>query len=449
MMLWFSIVVGCQAEMYLKGRSVPLRRSRRRSPWAIILLLLLIIAALLMLGLQMQGRLPVRDPFLPTATPTRSPVSWAEEAKTQFSFGKFDRAIEAYRQALVVDQRNVGYWVGLARVQIFAGRYADAIESAESALVSAPDSARARAVYAWALWYEDRVDEAQAAAVQAIAIDANYAPARAYYSFILNSTFNLDQGFGEAQKALELDPTLIESHLALGFSNEVVGNYDGAIDRYQDALAINPNIIETYRKIAFNYRAKAQRASTKLESDTLMEQALIYFGKALSLDPNNVLPYLDLSRTNIQIDRLGVAQQYLNQALDLEPDNPLIHGRLGLLYFKRRNYESAEPSLRLAIEGGPYEYTVGLTQTLRVNVAPLPLADGSTLEFYYTYGNLLAFLGRCAPDEAPLYLQKALDYEPDNETVIASYEESVNGICRRVLAGEQPSGGAGTPTPTP
>jgi hypothetical protein len=48
-----------------------------------------------------------------------------------------------------------------------------------------------------------------------------------------------------------------------------------------------------------------------------------------------------------------------------------------------------------------------------------------------------------------LYLQKALDYEPDNETVIASYEESVNGICRRVLAGEQPSGGAGTPTPTP
>lgn len=435
--------------MHLKGRSVPLRRSRRRSPWAIIVLLLLIISALLMLGLQMQGRLPVSDPFLPTATPTRSPVSWAEEAKTQFSFGEFVPAIEAYRQALAVDQKNVDYWVGLSRVEIFAGRYAEAVESAESALVAAPESAKAKAVYSWALWYNDRTDEAQAAAVQAIAIDANYAPAHAYYSFVLNSTFNLDQGFAEAQKALELDPALIEAHLALGFSNEVVGNYDGAIERYKDALAINPNIVETYRKIAFNYRAKAARATTDAEAKAEIENALVYFNKALSLDPSNVLPYLDLSRTNIQIDRLGVAQQYLEQALDLEPQNPIIHGRLGLLFFKRKNYESAEPALKLAIDGGVYSYTVGLTQTLTVNVAPLPLADGSTLEFYYTYGNLLAFLGQCEPNEAPFYLQRALEYEPDNETVLASYEESVNGICRRTLTGETPPEGAGTPTGTP
>ena len=435
--------------MYLKGRSVPLGRSRRRSPWAIIALLLLIIAALLMLGLQMQGRLPVSDPFAPTATPTRSPVSWAEEAKTQFSFGEFDKASEAYRQALAVDQKNVDYWVGLARVLIFAGQYEQALDAAESALVAAPDSAKAKAVYSWALWYEDRVDEAQAAAVQAIAIDANYAPAHAYYSFVLNDTFNTEQGFAEAQRALDLDSTLIESHLALGYSNEVVGNYDGAIQRYSDALAINPNIIQTYRQIAFNYRAKAQRATTKQEAEALMEQALLHFLKALSRDPENVLLRLDLSRTNIQIDRLGVAQQYLDEALNLEPDNPLIHGRLGLLYFKRKNWESAEPELKLAIEGGPYTFSVGITGTQTVNVPPYPLDDANALEFYYTYGNLLAYLRKCGPEEAPFYLQKALDYAPDNVTVVDSYEISINDTCRKVLAGLPLTDETSTPGPPP
>jgi tetratricopeptide (TPR) repeat protein len=435
--------------MYLKGRSVPLRRSRRGSPWRIIALLLLVIGAFLALGLQMQGRLPVTDPFAPTPTPTRNPVSWAEEAKSQFAYGKFDEAIEAYTNALVVDQKNVDYWVGKARVEIFAAKYDDALKSAESALVADPESAKAKAIYSYALYNLQRFDEAQAAAVQAISIEPNYAPAHAYYSFVLNDTFNTEQGFGEAQKALELDPTLIEAHLALGFSNEVVGNYDGAIDRYSDALGINPNIVEIYRKIAFNYRAKANRATTKAEVEAFMERALFYFNRALSLNPNNVLPYLDLSRTNIQIDRLGVAQQYLEQALDLEPENPIIHGRLGLLYFKRKNWESAEPALKLAIEGGVYSYTLGITDTRTVNVPAYPLEDFSALEFYYTYGNLLAYLRKCGPNEAPFYLQKALDYAPDNETVVDSYNISINDTCRKVLAGLPLTEETSTPGPPP
>lgn len=423
--------------MYLKGRSVPLRRGRSRSPRRIIVLLVLILGALLFYQQYQVGAVRVQDPFAPTATPTRSPISWAEEAKAQFAAGKFDKAVAAYKQALAQDPRNADYLVGLARTQIFAQEYEAALESAQNALLVAPDSAKTRAIYAWALRELGRTDEAQAAATQAIGLDANYAPAHAYYSFVLNDQLNWDQGFQEAQTALSLDPTLIEAHVALGYSNESVGNYEGAIKRYNDALAINPNVIEIYRKIALNYRVLQN-----------FEQAILYFNKALSLDPTNVQPYLDLSRTNIQIDRLGVAQQYLEQALALEPENPLIHGRLGLLYFKRQNYESAEPELKLAIEGGPYAVEVSVTQTVTYTVQPLPLEDLNALEFYYTYGNLLAFYNKCSPDEAPRYLTMALNYAPDNVTVQGSYDESME-LCRRFLTGAAAPEGTATPGPSP
>jgi tetratricopeptide (TPR) repeat protein len=446
--------------MYLRGRSVPLRRSRSRSLWRIIFLLAGLAGALIFLSLQQQGAVQVQDPFAPTPTPTRSPLSWAEEARAQFAAGNFKAAITAYENALAIALQNrergpqvnvqaEDYLVGLARVLIFDQQYEKALERAGQAILVAPDSPRPRAIQAWALRELGRTDEAQAAATQAIGLDPNYAPAHAYYSLILNDQLNTDQGFQEAQTALRLDPTLIETHLALGYSNEVVGNYEGAIKRYQDAIAINPNVIELYRKVALNYRALALRAETKALAQAHFEQSILYFNRALSLNPNNVIPYLDLARTNIQIDRLGVAQQYLERALALEPQNPLIHGRLGLLYFKRKNYESAQPALELAILGGDYTYETGITTTQTVRVEPLPL-NRTSLEFYYTYGNLLAFNFKCGPNEALYYLGLALNYAPDDVTVQNSYNES-SVICQRYLAGLAPAGAepAGTPTPRP
>jgi len=432
--------------MYLKGRNVPLRRSRRGVTWRIIVLLGGILGGLLVLLQVQEGAIPQIDPFAPTPTVTRSPLSWAEEARAQFAAGRFSGAVEAYEMALTTDPQNIDYWIGRARAEIFDQQFAAALESAEKAVLLEPDNARTRAIKAWALRELGRTDEAGAEATQAIGLDPNYAPAHAYYSLILNDQLNFDQGFREAQIALELDPQLIESHIAMGFSNESVGNREGAIKRYNDALALNPNVISLYRRIALNYRAQGTTAAAQGDaaaSQAYFEQAIQYFNRALSLDPKNIQPYLDLSRTNIQIDRLGVAEQYLEQALALEPDNPLIHGRLGLLYFKRQNYESAEPALDLAINGGVYTVTTTLTGAVTVTVEGMPLDNLNALEFYYTMGNLKAYLYKCAPDEAPRYLGAALNYAPDDFTVQSSYAESL-AICRQ----RQEALAAATPTPT-
>jgi tetratricopeptide (TPR) repeat protein len=447
--------------MYLQGRSLRLRKTgRRSSPQRVIFLVALIFGGLLLLGLQRQGT--VHPLFQPTLAPTRVPQSYADEAEAQFAAGNMKAAIAAYKQATQADPKNLDYEVALARIQVFAEDYQGAFDSATQALLVAPNDAKSRAVYAWALDWNvtsgchcKTLAEAEAAAVQAIALDANYAPAHAYYSEILNDEGKWSQGFQEATTAARLAPNLLESERALGYANESVANYQAAIDHYKAALKINPNLISLYIALGLNYRVLNN-----------YDQAVYYFSKANAIDPSNVEPYLYLSRTHYQNDELGTAIQYLQQALQLEPANPDIHGRLGLILFKRRNYEGAEPELRLAVMGGVVDgkgnplldakgnplldasgNPVKSADGQQLQVAGLQLDGAVNLEYYYTYGNLLAYLKECAPDQAPKFLQLALNFRPDDPTVKGSYNESM-AICSGSLTPNEAIYGTATPIVT-
>jgi tetratricopeptide (TPR) repeat protein len=428
--------------MYLQGRPLRLRKTGRRSnPARVVFLVGLIFGGLLLLALRtQQGR--VQPLFQPTAEPTRIPQSYADEAEAQFAAGDMKAAIKAYQNATRAAPKNLDYAVALARIQIFANQDQAALTTAQDTLLIAPNDPKVRAIYAWALDWNvsagchcTTLAQAEAAAVQAIALDGNYAPAHAYYSEILNDSGKWQQGYLEAETAARLAPNLLESERALGYANESVGNYQAAIDHYKAALKINPNLISLYLALGLNYRVLNN-----------YDEAVYYFSKATAIDPSNVDPFLYLSRTYYQNDELGTAIQYLNEALQLEPANPDIHGRLGLILFKRRNYEGAEPELRLAVLGGvvdskgnpllddlgnPLNDSSGKPVTpigATLQVAALPLDGAVTLEYYYTYGNLLAFLNKCGPNQAPKILQLALNFRPDDPTVKGSYDESM-AIC--------------------
>src|SRR5574341_2451814 len=416
--------------MQLSGRSLPLRKSGRHSrPGRVLLLLLLIGAGWLIYRLNQQGA--VQPLFIPTPTATRVSSSYAEEAEALFAAGKLATAIPVYQEAVQRDPENADYWVALARIQIYGKQNAEALKSAGTALLISPNSAKVKAIYAWALYWNDRVDEAQAAVVQAIALDSNYAPAHAYYSEILNdpTIMRWDQAAQEAQLALSLDPNSVDAHRAMGIANESVGNYEGAIKHYKDAIALNPNLVTLYMQLGVNYRALQQ-----------YDEAIAAFSKASAIDPYDVGPYLSLSRTYFQTDQFGTALQYLDQALAYQPANPDIHGRKGLIFFKRKNYEGAQPELELAVKGGSYTAPDG--QIYEIQGMPL---NELSLEYYYTLGNLYAYNAQCTPDKAQALLSQVLAAFPDDPTVIGSYETSME-TCRNVIAGTL-TPPAGTPTP--
>ena len=318
--------------MYLSGSHLQLRKTGRRSnPRRIILLLALILGGVLVLGLKERG--DVRPVGAPTPAPTRAAPSYAEQAEALFAAGRLDQAVEAYKEATTRDSRNVDYWVALARIQIYNRQYEASLHTAETARLVAPNNVKAKAIYAWAVYWNFGLtgckcktqEEALTAAREALALDRNYAPAHAYYSEILNDAGEYTEGASQAQQALTLDPNSLDARRAMGMANEMVGNYAGAAERYKSALAINPNLITLYLRLGRMYQALAQKGEMSYEL------AIDAFTKANAINPADVEPFLRLSEVYYQDDQLGVAEQYLEQALQREPANPLIHGKLGLL----------------------------------------------------------------------------------------------------------------------
>ncbi len=439
--------------MYLSGNSLRFRKHKKRdNPRHIIVLLFLLLGGVFLLGLYAQGQ--VQPIGQPTLGPTRNPQSYLEEAQAHFEAGHLKQAIVAYQNARRADPENLDMAIALARTQILDEQFDAALETAQFALTTDNDHPKVNAIYAWALDKVGRLDEAQAAALKAITLDNTYAPGHAYYSEILNDGGFWDQGFAEAQTALQLDPNLFEARWAMGYSNEVVGLYENAIEHYEQAVNLNPNLWIIYIKLGVMYRDGLQKP----------DRALQYFSKANALDPENIQPFLYLSRTYYQIDKIGTAIQYLEQALRYEPTNPDIYGRLGLLLFKRKNYEGAEPILRLAVFGGPVTDATGqplvegitLTDTaISLSVIGLAL-NQSSLEYYYTLGNLRAYIASlqnpepCGPDpdDAPALLRAAFNFAPEDRTVIGSYTESM-GICDNINRGIAPVTETPDITPTP
>ena len=118
--------------------------------------------------LQQIDRGEIQPLFLPTPIPTRSTASYALEGDANFSAGKVEAAILAYRNAVEADPNNAETWWKLARIQTYSStfvitneekkaRLQEALQSATKAVELAPDDSTARAVRAFVLdWNANR-----------------------------------------------------------------------------------------------------------------------------------------------------------------------------------------------------------------------------------------------------------------------------------------------------
>lgn len=444
--------------MYLNRGDFNLRRTRRNNMNRVALYIVLIMAGLYVLNLDRQGK--IDKPFLPTATATRSPASYSEEAQAQFSAGRLKEAIAAYQNAIELDPTRVDYWIQLARIQVYADHPADGLESASRAVLIAPENSTAHAVHALALdWAasqaakeEDKskgYSDAGDAAVRAIQLDPNNALAHAYYAEVLVDLQRYAQARDEAKQALQLDPNSMDAYRVYGYYLESTANYEEAIQAYQSAIKINPNLPFLFMQAGVNFRILQQY-------DTAIE----YFRRASSINSDDINPLLQISKTYFQTGEYGRSSQYLEAALTIDSANANVHGRLGLVYFKALNYESAIIELSCAVDGCTTDKdTIDDKSGAPVlTIEPLPLNDRSSLEIHYTYSSVLAALSTPTHpycNRARPLFQEILAFAGDDPVVAGIVQENEN-IC--VIAegtataaalggGATPAPGTGTPTP--
>jgi len=318
------------------------RKKRRSSPVRILLLLMLIAASIYVYALIKQEQ--VVSPFIPTPlppTPTRSALSYADEAEELYLQGKLAEAIVAYEQAITLDPDDVLSYIPLARLLALEGRTVEAVRRANRAVEIAPENARTWAILGMANDWNNDVPDAIDACKRAIDLDPTYAEAYAYLAEAYADAGRWAEATETAQTALQLDDHSVDAHRNYGYVLEKQGNYWGAVEEYERALEINPNLAYIHIAAGRDYQALGN-----------LDAAESSFQHAIEIDPNNVEAYYRLGRAYYDTGEYERAETYLKQATEADPEFAPAFGYLAFTYWSRRNYESAIDNLNRAIELG-------------------------------------------------------------------------------------------------
>jgi tetratricopeptide (TPR) repeat protein len=466
------------------GKNFNLHPPRSKSnPYRVVVWAFLILGAIWMLIQVDRGK--VQSPFNPTPTPTRSADSYILAAQAYFDAGKLDDpasdqdAIGAYQQAVRVNPQNALIWAELARIQTYSSstlstdqlrlnRLQEALDSVEQAVALAPDDSTVNAIHAFVLdWNassnlisadenEAYLAQAETAATRAYLLDPQNALALAFYAEVLLDQQKWDQARQYATQAVDLAPDSMDAHRVLATVLEAWGYYRDAIDEYIKASQITPNLTFLYLRIGLGYR-QLQVYNTAME----------YFDKAATINDQlgikDPYPYIAIAKVYAQQGYFQTAALNARKALSYDIANADTYGQLGMIYVQARNYETALPILRCAVDGCTMQKTdfdnlfgenIIMTQDTSVTVQPLPLTNLNVAYYYVRYGSVLAYLytpdnGYCS-HSFQLMTQLRLTY-PDDPLLMQNVEDN-EATCRSLMgtpAVIPTATTAPSPTPTP
>jgi tetratricopeptide (TPR) repeat protein len=459
---------------------------RRSNIYRVFVLLLMVLGALWFWQLTRRGA--IRNPFLPTPTPTRTAQSYLLEGETYFTAGYLEAAITAYREAARLEPENAQIWAQLARIQAYSSnslttdyerseRLKQALESANQAVALAPDDSNAHAIRAFVLdWNataalttaDERASlllQAEQAATRALQLDSQNALAMAFYAEILIDQQKWSQAEQVIQQALERQPDLLDVQRVYAYVLESTMRYEQAIQAYQRALELAPNLTFLYISIGANYRRLALDVPADPAYDReralLYEQAITYFARAADINKQlqikDPVPYIAIAKAYSQQGDFFAAALNIRKALEFDPTNADLYGQLGIIYQRARNYESAIPALQCALRGCDPEtscqarFVRSCREGEGVTVTGLPLSPG-TVDYYLVYGSVLAALSRPEQNycpEAVSVLEELLAAYGDNPIIAQNAGVGLE-ICRSLAeSARQPPTPYLTPTPLP
>ncbi len=363
----------------------------------------------------------IRSPFAPPPTPTRMAMSFVEEGKAFFDAGILEKAITAYQKAVAVDPRNPQLWAELARIQTYSSELMLSAEKKQERLQQAKDSidkaielnndfALGHAIRTLVLdWYanpnwmdaetrEKTLIDAYQASAHALLLDPSNALALAFRAEVLVDQGNWSAALDAGAQAAQLGAEFMDVHRAYAYVLESNGYYNRAIEEYLEAIRLNTNLPFLYIRLGANYRKLGELATDPVVAQQMIDEALKAFSRAADLNPSDPLPYLSIAQTYANQGDFFAAERNARKALSLDNTNPFLYGRLGVIYYMAKNYETAIKVLRCAVRG----CLAADNEAQEVDVIEtLPLAANS-VDVYYIYGSVLSFYG-----ETPGYCEEA------------------------------------------
>ncbi|MFQ6040555.1 MAG: tetratricopeptide repeat protein [Candidatus Poribacteria bacterium] len=158
---------------------------------------------------------------------------------------------------------------------------------------------------------------------QALKYDPN--AVNAYYNmgFIATKVGRLDKAIEFYKEVLKRQPDMSEAHYLLGKIYEERKRYEHAEKEYKRAIELEPTAAYAYERLAHLYGLTLTPALSQRERGQKLDQALRFAKKAVELQPDSAAYLNTLSWLYYLRQDYARAEQAIQKALSLQPDNPV------------------------------------------------------------------------------------------------------------------------------
>ncbi len=298
---------------------------------------------------------------------------------------QYKKAVKEYEKAIALNPKAVEACNGVGIAYTMLKRYSDAIDAQNKALALQPDFAEAYAGLGLVYFMQEKYNLAENRYMHAFARSRNR----------------------DENRRPEFE---LEVCLKIGIIYLNQKRYEEAATFYRTALSINPNIAEAYHNLGLSYAHQgktvealssfewsvkiAQKNQGSLNGDvakpTFLPETYYMIGELQAQQKNfdaaesaylsSGLPkaYNALAQLNAKIagtyekqskrsEKLKKAASYAQTAIRLNPNIASYYNTLALIAYRNGDYQTAETSIRKAIELDPKNrnYQEGLKQILK------------------------------------------------------------------------------------
>jgi tetratricopeptide (TPR) repeat protein len=251
--------------------------------------------------------------------------------------GRLDEAARSYREALRIEPELPGAHFNLALVRRSQGRLDDAILHCREAHRYAPGSAETLTILGEALDARGDSDEAIERYRAALGIAPDDAVANFRLGSALLAAGGLDEAIGCFRKVLQATPDDAGVHYNLGIALARQGRLREAIGHYAAALEIRPDYFEVHVNLGI-----------ALQSAGAVPEAIDHYLEAVRIRPDHFGARYNLGLAFTQQGDLEEAIRHYRRGVELKPDHARAHYKLGSALAAVGRHDAADRHFREA-----------------------------------------------------------------------------------------------------
>lgn len=238
--------------------------------------------------------------------------------------------VVAVAQSILRDAQSVSYGVDVSSIRGYLTKACPLVDG---------DTAEAKLELANRHRRRGRLETAMKYLNEAIKIDKKSAASHTTRGWTFFEIGDFATAVADFDKAIELDDSDVEAWRGRAAAHRRLGDFEKAYSDISRAIAQDATRADSY-----NARAIIE------ENRERFDRALKDYARAISLDSKNPLYLANRADLYLKQQQYDLAKDDLTVALELAPDSAWVQQLMGLVYYRLKKYQEADPYLRRAVE---------------------------------------------------------------------------------------------------